>query len=101
MANIKIPKKPDDFFIQKPEWRNGTSERYKAFRNVICNSNGAIPACAGLQCTFYRKGECWAEDYGAKCTWPYYWKKVDDDGNVLDRDGHILYTKEEVEKYKL
>jgi len=68
---------------------------------MISTHNGAIPECAGIQCEFFRRGECWAEDVGVKCTWPYYWLRVDDEGNVLDRDGHIKYTKEQVEKYKL
>lgn len=89
---MKKPKRPKDFI-------DNNGQRYRAFENVIKEHNGAIPSCAYRECTFFRRGECWATDYGCGCTWPYFWRKVDKDGNILDRDGFVYYTKEMVEKY--
>ena len=98
---MKYPKKPEDFVETKPGWGTGIGQRFKAFMNIERESNGAIPVCAGKQCEFFRRGECWATDAGLQCVHPYFWRRVDDCGNVLDRDGWVLYSKNEVEKYKL
>lgn len=73
------------------------SERLQ-YENPFTESNGAIPPCAKRMCHFYRRETCMIEDYGHKCIWPYFWRQVDKDGNVLDRDGWIIYTKEKAEE---
>ncbi len=98
---MRIPKKPADFINTADNWTGGVGQRFKAFKNNFAESNGAIPSCAGRTCEFYRRECCWRESVGIKCVWPYYWRRVDKDGNVLDRDGRIIYTKEQVEEYKM
>lgn len=95
MATIRMPKRPEDYVATNHYWTGGYGIRFRAFRNNICGHNGSIPSCAGRECEFYRRGECYAGSVGLKCTWPYYWRRVDKDGNILDRDGHIQWTAKE------
>lgn len=86
MPSIKIPKKPDDFEYKGQTWT--------AFMNNY-DSNGALRSCAGRDCDFFRRGECWINDYGDRhCIWPYFWRRKDKEGNILDRDGWKLYDKD-------
>ena len=102
MAAIRIPDRPQDFIVEEKDcgqWTAHIGEHYRAYLNVF----GELPRCAGRQCTFLRQGDCNIELLGHKCIWPYFWRKIDKDGNVLDRDGRIIYTKEEsdkIESYK-
>ena len=86
MARIRLPKKPEDFVSDK--W-TGKPQMFRAFQNIMCESNGAIPRCAGRDCEFFRRGECWIDSVERHCVWPYFWRRVDEEGNVLDRDGFI------------
>ena len=97
---LKIPKRPADFTItdEDTQYKANVGETYRAYLNTMCSHNGAIPSCAGRECDFFRRGECTIEDIGHRCIWPYFWRRMDKDGNILNRDGWILYTKEQAEK---
>lgn len=89
--------KPRDIVI------NG--ERFIEVENIIHTSNGAIPECGGTHCHFYRRGECWINEYTKnteQCRWPYIWKKVNKEGYVVDRDGNNLCNiKIDSERYRI
>ena len=95
--NIKIPDRPEDFIVTAEDcgqWTAHIGEHYRAY----LNESGDLPKCAGRQCTFLRQGCCYIEYVGHKCIWPYFWRKIDKDGNVLDRDGWIMWTKEQSDR---
>ena len=80
-------------------------ERFIEVSNNTCTSNGAIPECGGRSCHFYRRGECWINEYTKntqECRWPYIWQKVNNDGYVVDRDGRNLWnTRIDAERYRI
>ena len=76
-------------------------QRYIERENNYCDSNGAIPSCGTLNCTFFRRGECWANDYGTDCHWPYVWERVDIDGYVLNRDGWKTGVRIDNERFRI
>ena len=66
-------------------------QRFIEVTNTTRKYNGAIPECGERDCHFFRRGECWIDEYTKgteNCRWPYIWKAVSKDGYVLDRDGH-------------
>lgn len=79
-------------------------ERFIEVENRICTSNGAIPPCGDTHCHFYRRGECWINEYTKnteQCRWPYIWQKVDKDGYVVDRDGWKIGVRIDAERYRI
>jgi hypothetical protein len=97
---MRTPKRPADFTVRPEDtkWPALVGKTFRAYENYCAEPNGAIPPCAKRMCHFYRRETCMIEDYGHKCVWPYFWRQVDKDGNILDRDGWIIYTKEKAEE---
>ena len=99
MCKITIPNRPQDFIVTAEDCGIYTAhigEHYRAY----LNNSGEMPRCAGRECTFLRQGYCTIDAVGHHCTWPYFWRKIDKDGNVLDRDGWIYMTKKESDEYE-
>lgn len=96
---INIPNRPEDFIVTTEDcgqWTAHIGEHYRAY----LNRSGSMPECAGRDCHFLRQGYCTIDAVGRECIWPYFWRKVDKDGNVLDRDGWVYMTKEESDQYE-
>ena len=80
-------------------------KRFIEVENTICEHNGAIPSCGERSCHFYRRGECWINEYTKgteECHWPYIWNAVSKEGYVLDRDGRNLFDiRIDSERYRI
>ena len=93
---ITIPDRPADFIVTAEDcgqWTAHIGEHYRAYLNT---SN--MSECVGRECHFFRRGECFIDGVGHHCVPPYFWRKIDKDGNVLDRDGWVMWTKEQSDK---